>query len=62
VGGDEHGYDAGKKVKGRKRHMVVDTVGLLLLVVVHSAAIQDRNGACTVIQRLSERVTRLQVI
>jgi putative transposase len=46
--GGERGYDAGKKVTGRKRHIVVDTLGLLLLVVVHSAAIQDRDGACTV--------------
>jgi putative transposase len=33
------GYDAGKKVKGRKRHILVDTIGLLLIVVVHSANI-----------------------
>jgi putative transposase len=39
------GYDAGKKVNGRKRHILVDTLGLLLAVVVHSAAIQDRDGA-----------------
>jgi putative transposase len=41
----ERGYDAGKKVKGRKRHMLVDTLGLLLIVVVHVASIQDRDGA-----------------
>lgn len=62
AGGPERGYDAGKKVAGRKRHIVVDTLGLLLLVVVHSADIQDRDGACTVFQRLSERVTRLRLI
>src|SRR3990172_10526513 len=39
-----HGYDAGKKVNGRKRHILVDTLGLLLAVVVHSADIQDREG------------------
>jgi putative transposase len=39
------GYDAGKKVKGRKRHILVDTMGLLLMVVVHTADIQDRDGA-----------------
>ena len=39
------GYDAGKRVKGRKRHLVVDTLGLVLAVVVHSAALQDRDGA-----------------
>ena len=39
------GYDAGKKVKGRKRHILVDTLGLLLIVIVHAANIQDRDGA-----------------
>jgi putative transposase len=43
--GGERGFDAGKKVKGRKRHILVDTMGNLLHVVVHSAAIQDRDGA-----------------
>jgi hypothetical protein len=39
------GYDAGKQVKGRKIHVLVDTEGLPMRVVVHSAAIQDRDGA-----------------
>jgi putative transposase len=39
------GYDAGKKIKGIKRHLVVDTLGLLLVVVVHTVALQDRDGA-----------------
>ena len=39
------GYDAGKKIKGRKRHILVDTTGLLLKVIVHAANIQDRDGA-----------------
>lgn len=43
--GGIHGYDAGKRVKGRKRHILVDTLGHLLKVVVHSADIQDRDGA-----------------
>ncbi len=43
--GGQRGYDAGKKVKGRKRHILVDTLGLLLKVVVHTADIQDRDGA-----------------
>ena len=42
---DPSGYDAGKKVKGRKRHILVDTLGLLLNIVVHPADIQDRDGA-----------------
>jgi putative transposase len=45
VGGSERGYDAGKKVKGRKRHVLTGTLGFILKVVVHCAAIQDRDGA-----------------
>jgi transposase len=43
--GGDTGYDAGKKVKGRKRHLVVDTLGLLLAVSVTAASVQDRDGA-----------------
>jgi len=43
--GGDNGYDAGKKVKGRKRHLVVDTIGLLLAVSVTAASVQDRDGA-----------------
>ncbi len=43
--GGIRGYDAGKKVKGRKRHIVTDTLGLLITVMVHAADIQDRDGA-----------------
>ena len=39
------GYDAGKKIKGRKRHILTDTLGLLVAVIVHTADIQDRDGA-----------------
>jgi putative transposase len=53
------GYDAGKKIKGRKRHIVVDTLGLLLIVFVHPANLHDRDGACDVLQKLSELLTRL---
>ena len=41
----ERGYDAGKKINGRKRHILVDTIGLLLLVTVLPANLQDRDGA-----------------
>jgi transposase len=41
---DPHGYDAGKKIKGKKRHILVDTQGLLIHAIVHSAGIQDRDG------------------
>lgn len=43
--GGERGYDAGKKINGRKRHIIVDCMGLLLAVHVHPASIQDRDGA-----------------
>jgi len=43
--GGERGYDAGKKIKGRKRHILTDTDGNLIGVVVHAADIQDRDGA-----------------
>lgn len=43
--GGERGYDAGKKIKGRKRHIIVDCLGFLLAVHVHPADIQDREGA-----------------
>ena len=42
---DPQGFDAGKKVTGRKRHILVDTLGLLLSVIVHPADVQDRDGA-----------------
>src|SRR5690349_19472328 len=42
--GGARGYDGGKKVKGRKRHVLVDTVGLILQVLVHEAHIQDQEG------------------
>src|SRR5208282_4676474 len=48
---DPSGYDAGKKVKGRKRHILVDTLGLLLNVVVHPADVQDRDGAFHLLRR-----------
>jgi hypothetical protein len=50
--GGIRGYDAGKRILGRKRHIVVDVLGLLLIVMVHSAGIQDRNGAKQVLTRL----------
>ncbi len=48
------GFDAGKKIKGRKRHLVVDTLGLVLAVFVHSADVQDRDGAKLLLERLFE--------
>jgi putative transposase len=41
---DHHGFDAGKLIKGKKRHILVDMQGLLLHAIVHSAGVQDRDG------------------
>ena len=49
---DPNGYDAGKKIKGKKRHILVDTLGLLLHAVVHPADIQDRDGGKLVLATL----------
>ena len=56
------GYDAGKKITGRKRHLLVDVMGLVLAVVVHSAGIQDRDGAKLVFERIRKRFERLTLI
>jgi putative transposase len=56
------GYDAGKKVKGTKRHLLVDTMGLLLCVVVHAANIQDRDGAKAVFDRAKAKCADLQLV
>jgi putative transposase len=56
------GYDAGKKVNGRKRHVGVDTLGLLLAVAVHPANIQDRDGALLVLAKLKPLYCFLQVL
>jgi putative transposase len=57
------GYDAGKKIMGRKRHILVDTMGLISAVVVHSAGIQDRDGAKAVLDRIkNEHSQRLELV
>lgn len=58
----DRGYDAGKKISGRKRHVIVDTLGLILALVVHPADIQDRDGGKLLIQRLGRRFGRLKLI
>lgn len=52
VGRSSRGFDAAKKVNGRKRHIAVDTLGLLLAVVVTAASVQDRDGARPLLWRL----------
>jgi putative transposase len=61
--GGERGYDGGKKIKGRKRHIAVDTLGLLLAVVVTGAAVDDARAAPEVMTQLHEReYPRLEVV
>ena len=50
--GGVSGFDAGKKVKGRKRHIITDTLGLLIGFIIHSAAVQDRDGAVDVLNSI----------
>lgn len=47
------GFDAGRRVKGRKRHLVTDMLGLMLRIEVHSAGVQDRDGAALVLDRIT---------
>jgi transposase len=49
---DPNGYDAGKKIKGKKRHILVDTQGFLLHAIVHAADIQDRDGGAMLLATL----------
>jgi transposase len=52
---DASGFDAGKQVKGKKRHVLVDTLGLLLHAIVHPANVQDRDGGIALLTALAER-------
>ena len=56
------GYDAGKKVKGRKRHIVTDTCGFMLFVLIHAADIQDRDGGADVLKAIRHRFPWLRHI
>jgi putative transposase len=60
VGGEERGYDGGKKIKGRKRHLLVDTEGFVLRAKVHSAKVMDWDGIKTLLQRADVQFPRLK--
>src|SRR5882724_682072 len=60
--GGPRGYDAGKKIKGRKRHIVTDTLGHLVGLLIHPADIQDRDGAVGVLENLRTRQPWLRQI
>ena len=58
MGGEARGYDGGKKVRGRKRHLLVDTEGLVLKVKVHSAKVPDQDGLKGCYWNVPERESR----
>ena len=58
-GGEERGYDGGKKVKGRKRHLLVDTEGFVLKAKIHSARVMDYEGIKTLLRRADTQFPRL---
>jgi putative transposase len=60
VGGEQRGYDGGKKVKGRKRHLLVDTQGLVLKAKVHAASVMDFEGIKTLLQRADQQFPHLK--
>ena len=59
VGGEARGYDGGKKVRGRKRHLLVDTEGLVLKAKVHSAKVPDQDGIKLLLEGSGDRLQRL---
>jgi putative transposase len=61
-GGETRGYDAGKKITGRKRHILVDTLGMLLMVVVHCADVQDFDLGSIVMQCIRSLSRRLKIV
>jgi transposase len=62
VGADTAGYDAGKKTKGRKRNIATDCLGLLLMVTVTAASMQDRDGAHRLLALLRERFSTITLV
>ena len=60
--GGPRGYDAGKKLNGRKRHILVDTLGLLLRGIVHPAGVQDRDGLVPLLRRIRRRFPFLGLV
>lgn len=62
VGSQSRGFDAGKKINGRKRHIAVDTLGLLLCVLVTAASVQDRDGARPLLELLAASCQRVRLL
>lgn len=59
IGGEQRGYDGGKKVRGRKRHILVDTEGLVLKAKVHSAKVPDEDDIKLLLETARGRLPRL---
>jgi putative transposase len=62
VGGEQRGYDGGKKVRGRKRHLLVDTEGLVLKAKVHSAKVPDQDGLKLLLESARAELSRLKYL
>lgn len=62
VGAASRGYDAGKKTNGRKRHIVVDTIGLLVVVLVTAASVQDRDGGRLILERARMKMPSIVLV
>ena len=62
VGAASRGYDAGKKINGRKRHIAVDTLGLLLCIIVTAASVQDRDAARPLLEQLAASFRRIRLV
>jgi len=62
VGGEHRGYDGGKKVRGRKRQLLVDTEGLVLKAKIHSAKVPDQDGIKLLLKAARERLPRLSYL
>src|SRR5207248_11785792 len=60
--GGLHGFDGGKKLSGRKRHLLVDTMGLLLKAVVHSGKLQDREGVPFLLEPVKGHFPRMEKV
>ena len=60
VGGEQRGYDGGKRVRGRKRHLLVDTEGLVLKAKVHSAKVPDQDGLRLLLEPARTGLSRLK--
>jgi putative transposase len=62
VGGEQRGFDGGKKMRGRKRHILVDTEGLVVEARVHSAKVPDQDGIRRLLEPVKHRLQRLSYL